>query len=38
MTATLEKTAATKKKWWQRPWIGPLGFLALAFIAFSLPP
>ncbi|MBP2325775.1 uncharacterized membrane protein YozB (DUF420 family) [Kibdelosporangium banguiense] len=38
MTATLQKPRTTTKKWWQRPWIGPLGLLAIAFIAFSVPP
>ncbi|MEU7524917.1 DUF2306 domain-containing protein [Saccharothrix sp. NPDC042600] len=27
-----------KKTWWRRPWVVPLGFLVLLFVAFSLPP
>ncbi|MGM1061760.1 DUF2306 domain-containing protein [Saccharothrix sp. Mg75] len=27
-----------KATWYRRPWVGPLGFLVVAFVAFSLPP
>jgi hypothetical protein len=30
--------AGRVRRWWRRPWIGPLVTVALAFIAFSLPP
>ncbi|HEY5846404.1 MAG TPA: DUF2306 domain-containing protein [Microlunatus sp.] len=26
------------QRWWRRPWMAPLGFLVIAFLAFSLPP
>src|ERR1041384_5632022 len=42
---TVTKTATSDKPpagpgggWWRRPWIAPLGLLALAFLAFSVPP
>lgn len=42
MTNVLDENISTApartRKWWQRPWIVPLGFFAVAFIAFSLPP
>jgi uncharacterized membrane protein len=28
----------TERRWWQRPWIGPLALVSVIFIAFSLPP
>lgn len=28
----------TVRRWWRRPWIAPLGFLVVVFLAFSLPP
>ena len=31
-------SAAAPRRWWQRPWIAPLTVIAIAFIAFSLPP
>lgn len=31
-------TAAGPRRWWQRPWVVPLAFLALVFVSFSLPP
>jgi uncharacterized membrane protein YozB (DUF420 family) len=31
-------TAVKARRWWQRPWIAPLVMVAIAFIAFSLPP
>ncbi|TWP53353.1 DUF2306 domain-containing protein [Lentzea tibetensis] len=24
--------------WWKRPWVAPLGFVVLVFLAFSIPP
>jgi hypothetical protein len=27
-----------KRPWWRRPWIGPLGLVVVAFLAYSLPP
>ncbi|WP_405150015.1 DUF2306 domain-containing protein [Sphaerisporangium sp. NBC_01403] len=27
-----------RKAWWRRPWMAPLGFLVVVFLAFSLPP
>ncbi|MFP2964337.1 DUF2306 domain-containing protein [Myxococcus sp. 1LA] len=27
-----------RPKWWQRPWIVPLAFISIVFVAFSLPP
>lgn len=27
-----------RHRWWHRPWVGPLAFLVVAFLAFSLPP
>ncbi|PZG19970.1 hypothetical protein C1I95_10555 [Micromonospora craterilacus] len=27
-----------RRRWWRRPWIFPLMFVAVAFIAFSVPP
>lgn len=29
---------APRRRWWRRPWVGPLMVLAVAFLAFSLPP
>lgn len=34
---TLSPPSAPGRRWWRRPWIVPLGFVAVAFIAFSLP-
>lgn len=28
----------TRRRWWQRPWVGPLAIVSIIFIAFSLPP
>ncbi|MFC6083944.1 DUF2306 domain-containing protein [Sphaerisporangium aureirubrum] len=25
-------------RWWRRPWMAPLGFVAVMFLAFSVPP
>ncbi|WP_051023067.1 DUF2306 domain-containing protein [Nocardia pneumoniae] len=30
--------APKRRRWWQRPWAGPLLVLTFAFVAFSLPP
>lgn len=30
--------AAQHGRWWQRPWMAPLGFVVVLFLAFSLPP
>ncbi|MBO4206454.1 DUF2306 domain-containing protein [Micromonospora echinofusca] len=27
-----------RTRWWRRPWVGPLAVVAVAFVAFSLPP
>ncbi|WP_205302507.1 DUF2306 domain-containing protein [Nonomuraea montanisoli] len=27
-----------RPRWWRRPWVAPLAVLAVAFVAFSLPP
>jgi hypothetical protein len=27
-----------RPRWWRRPWIAPLAVIAVAFVAFSLPP
>ncbi|WP_426750292.1 DUF2306 domain-containing protein [Myxococcus sp. Y35] len=27
-----------RPKWWQRPWIAPLAFVSVLFVALSLPP
>lgn len=29
---------AGPRRWWQRPWVVPLAFLSVVFVAFSLPP
>ncbi|ALG09031.1 DUF2306 domain-containing protein [Kibdelosporangium phytohabitans] len=34
---TIGSSPAPGRKWWRKPWIVPLGFIAVAFIAFSLP-
>ncbi|MET8162416.1 DUF2306 domain-containing protein [Sphaerisporangium sp. NPDC005289] len=26
------------RRWWQRPWMAPLGFIAVVFLVYSLPP
>ncbi|MEO3811477.1 DUF2306 domain-containing protein [Sphaerisporangium sp. B11E5] len=26
------------RRWWRRPWMAPLGFVAVVFLVFSLPP
>ncbi|MGI5289419.1 DUF2306 domain-containing protein [Nonomuraea polychroma] len=28
----------SRPRWWQRPWVAPLAVVAIAFVAFSLPP
>lgn len=47
MTTTREPTepgttrrgpARPRTTWWRRPWVGPLAFIAVAFLVFSLPP
>ncbi|RSM90463.1 DUF2306 domain-containing protein [Kibdelosporangium aridum] len=42
MTNVLDETVSPSpvpsRKWWRKPWVVPLGFVAAAFIAFSLPP
>jgi uncharacterized membrane protein len=30
--------AGEARRWWRRPWVAPLVIVALAFIAYSLPP
>lgn len=30
--------AVEARRWWRRPWVGPLALVAVAFVAFSLPP
>ncbi|MFI6792756.1 DUF2306 domain-containing protein [Nonomuraea sp. NPDC050383] len=30
--------AGARPRWWRRPWVAPLAVVALAFVAFSLPP
>jgi hypothetical protein len=37
-TAVRPVVQTARKAWWQRPWIGPLALLVLAFLSFSLPP
>ncbi|MEJ3655881.1 DUF2306 domain-containing protein [Actinomycetes bacterium KLBMP 9759] len=37
MTST-QQEARPSRTWWQRPWVLPLAFVAVAFLAFSLPP
>ena len=32
------KRVEPKKHWWRRPWVGPLGLVVVAFLAYSLPP
>ncbi|MER7502474.1 DUF2306 domain-containing protein [Nonomuraea pusilla] len=29
---------APRRRWWRRPWVAPLAVVAIAFVAFSLPP
>ncbi|MET7335473.1 DUF2306 domain-containing protein [Nonomuraea sp. NPDC005650] len=40
MTLTTERPTAppAKPRWWRRPWVAPLAVVAIAFVAFSLPP
>lgn len=43
MTTTVQEKPTSsegrpRQPWWRRPWIAPLGLLALLFLAFSLPP
>lgn len=40
MTLTTERptTPPVKPRWWRRPWVAPLAVVAIAFVAFSLPP
>jgi hypothetical protein len=49
MTATTEQTPTApaggaptggrpKLAWWRRPWVVPLGLVAILFLAYSLPP
>ncbi|NUP64411.1 MAG: DUF2306 domain-containing protein [Nonomuraea sp.] len=38
---TLTETPArmtSRPRWWRRPWVAPLAVVAVAFVAFSLPP
>lgn len=37
-SANLTSQAIKSKRWWKRPWVTPLIIVAIAFIAFSLPP
>jgi hypothetical protein len=37
-SAKLISQAIKTKPWWKRPWVAPLTIIAIAFIAFSLPP
>ena len=30
--------AGTPRRWWRRPWVAPLAVVAVAFVAFSVPP
>jgi hypothetical protein len=30
--------AAQARRWWRRPWIGPLAVIAIAFVAYAVPP
>lgn len=32
------RRSGPKPRWWRRPWVVPLMFVTLAFVAFSLPP
>ncbi|CAM3292726.1 DUF2306 domain-containing protein [Kibdelosporangium persicum] len=34
---TISPSPTPSRKWWRKPWIVPLGFVAVAFVAFSLP-
>ena len=38
VAAKSASSAAAPRRWWQRPWIAPLAVVAIAFIAFSVPP
>ncbi|MEV4073957.1 DUF2306 domain-containing protein [Nonomuraea fuscirosea] len=43
MTTTTPRPAVpsaqvSRPRWWRRPWVAPLMVVAVAFIAFSLPP
>ncbi|MDX3110288.1 DUF2306 domain-containing protein [Nonomuraea angiospora] len=40
MTLTTERptTPPVRPRWWRRPWVAPLAVVAIAFVAFSLPP
>jgi uncharacterized membrane protein YozB (DUF420 family) len=41
MTTTVQEKPLPpqhRQRWWRRPWVVPLGLLALLFLAFSLPP
>jgi hypothetical protein len=31
-------TRRSRARWWRRPWVAPLAVVAVAFVAFSLPP
>ncbi|MFD9962122.1 DUF2306 domain-containing protein [Amycolatopsis sp. NPDC058986] len=35
---TPAETTPRAKRWWRRPWVGPLAVLVVAFLAYSLPP
>lgn len=28
----------TQRRWWRRPWVAPMAIVAVAFVAFSVPP
>jgi hypothetical protein len=38
VTTPSNAAAVESRRWWQRPWVAPLALVAIAFIAFSLPP
>lgn len=39
MTMTTDSPSApARPRWWRRPWVAPLAVVAVAFVAFSLPP
>ncbi|MEU7897888.1 DUF2306 domain-containing protein [Nonomuraea sp. NPDC049152] len=34
----VRRERASRPRWWRRPWVAPLAVVAIAFVAFSLPP